>query len=253
MLLGKRGDTIFGLKQLISLILSLIVIVFLVIIGTKLWLQFSGKEVDEASVNNFDSLVEAINRLMASKEDTIAVPYYIRGGFTDTQVYGLFGFLGETPRSRRDAGTESHLTSTCDFLPDFLFDGKHIQKDFVKCAEDDACLCLVQKPGAKKENMIKCFSNTSIEGYFVNTNSKFKDPYAGIDLIEPPKISTYGEFSTLVIWGACKTFVWNVRTLYIKKIEFSEGRYYLVFSSGKFEPYEPGGGEPGGAGAGGLY
>ena len=227
MFFDKRGDTIFGLKQLISLILSLIVIVFLLIIGTKLWLQFSGKEVDEASVNNFDSLVEGITRLMAGKEDTIAVPYYIRGGWLDTQVYGLFGFLGETPRSRREAGTESHIVETCDFWGR----GDNIQKDFIKCAEDDACLCLVQIPDTKKPNVIKCFSNISIEGYFVNTNSKFEDPYAGIDLIEPPKISAYGEFSTLVFWGFCLGGgAWNVRTLYITKIEFSEGRYYLVFS-----------------------
>jgi len=244
MFLNKKGGVQFGLKQLIYLTLSLVVLMFLFIIGAKLWSQFSGTDLDEASINNFNNLVEQINIMIDEDKDEIAVPYYLRG--SGGQNYGLFGFVGEEGYEREGILTREYIVEFCGAV------NAKKEKDFFECRRSEACLCLMNIPSyqgldtlSKDIEQIKCFSNRSIVGYYVDENAVFSSPYAGKNL-------EYTPYNSLVIWGTCglieKTETksiyatkaqtklypqgnqWDVRTLYIRKLE-TDGKYIIIFSN----------------------
>jgi hypothetical protein len=234
---GKKGDVVFGLKNLISLVLAAIVLVFIFVIGVKIWSQFSGTDLDEASINNFDNLVEQINKVMDTGEPAV-VPFYIRG--SGGQNYGLFGFVNKD--YAENIATQNYLTESCGWV------NQKVEKDYAVCSDTEACLCLVQvSTGVRSQaEVIDCFSNITIDGFFVDRLSKLEPPYAGYNLENT-------HYSTLVVWGTCSTYGWGVRPLYIRREKIEEGSYHIIFSSEEIEPVEFGGGDSGGAGASGSW
>lgn len=227
----KRGEVQFGLKQLIYLILSLIVLLLLLLVAVKLWAQFSGKVIDEASLNNYNNLVEEIKLLMEdSKKTEIVMPYYIRGEFMGSfQTYGLIGYGGI--ENEDENLNEEYLMETCGPSTKDM-----IHKDFIKCRKSQACLCLVGLPsGIKVKNVdtVACFSNEFIVGYYVDTDYRFKPPYAGIILKENKALSN------LIIWGQCTGGgSWGVRNLVIRKEKVEGDNYRIVFSNEESAGYK---------------
>ncbi len=257
----KKGGIQFGLKQLIYLVLSLIVLSFLFLIGFKLWAQFSGAQIDEASLNNFDNLANEINLLLEdSKKTEIVMPYYVRGEIAGSfQTYGLVGFVGEN--LEEGIAEKEYIMEGCKG------DSRIVKS---KCGYSEACLCLVrlERDGAfNQAEVLKCYKNENIIGYFVDTDYKFESPYSGFDLkdlvpfdefggsgksggggatreaeIQEETITNYEQdtkdrYSTLVIWGQCGVS-WGVKNIVIRKEKIDEDTYRIVFSNQESAGYK---------------
>jgi len=254
----KKGEVQFGLKQLIYLILSLIVLLLLLLVSIKLWGQFSGKVIDEASLNNYNNLVEEIELLMGdSKKTEIVMPYYVRGEITGVmQTYGLVGFVGED--LEQGIATKGYIKEAC-------WTDSRIFKSM--CGYSDACLCLIRLTDWPHDvEVLKCYKNKNITGYFVDTDYEFTKPYAGFPLEDLSSFEGFGgsedtggagasgkieatiikstnkatvekDYSTLVIWGQCG-ISWGVRNIVIRKEKAGEDTYRIVFSNQESAGYE---------------
>ncbi len=227
---NKKGALDLSLENLIGLILTLIILVALFFILVKIYNYFTGKNIDQPTLDNFERLSEEIDKLIDSGEEYAVVPYYIRGTTAFLNYYILVGFNKN----------EMWAEQTCG-----AFD-KKIPRDSARCPIYRSCLCLLNK----EKKTVKCYVNETISNFYVDSKYLFKRPYEGVNI--------NNKYHNLVIWGSCKEYniipkVWEVRTLYIKKEVLPNNEYNIIFGDLSRTGINLGGGASGGAGASGVW
>ena len=232
---NKKGTLDLSLENLIGLILTLLILVALFFILVKIYTYFTGKDIDQPTLDNFERLSDEIDKLIGSGEEYAIVPYYIRGTTAFLNYYILAGF------NKNDMWLEQ----TCG-----AFD-KQLPRDSARCHIYRSCLCLLDNEKKTK----KCYVNKTINKFVVDSNYLFDMPFQGK--------RTDGQYHGLVVWGSCKQYnliprVWYVRTLYIKKEVLPNNEYNIIFGDLSGTGFSFGGvgsnGHPtGGAGASGSW
>ncbi len=233
---NKKGTLDLSLENLIGLILTLLILVALFFILVKIYTFFTGKDIDQPTLDNFERLSEEIDKLIGSGEEYAVVPYYIRGTTGFVNYYILVGFNKN----------EMWAEHTCGTI------GRKLPRDSARCPIYRSCLCLLDNEKKTK----KCYVNETINKFVVDSDYLFDKPFQGAKLDN--------KYHNLVIWGSCKEYifiprVWDVRTLYIKKEVLPNNEYNIIFGdlSGtgfSFGGAGSNGGYPsGGAGASGSW
>jgi len=199
----KRGQLDYVLTHVLGLIIAIIIALALLIIAVTVYNMFFRAN-DKATENNFDRLVESIDKMINYNFKVITVPYYMKGAASDKYV--LFGF------SKNDM----YIKQTCGGL------NNDYERPLERCPIDSSCLCLYNYDQKK---YLKCYSNYTIDSFTVDSQYPLSPPASGSKLEE-------GDGYYLSIFGKCGTIIpkyWKVRNIKIEKTKTPEGTYKITF------------------------